>query len=183
MPRTEARTASLPNPLLAALYAHENPALLRYLTRLARCPERAADVAQAAWLKLLAGLQAGTCQLTETSELRAYLYVVARNTYLDEYTRKHEHRRVTATDPAQLPAVADEADRPDQALERLQMRRDLGRALAQLPQEQRRVMLGWSCGLGLTELARDEGAPVETIHSRRKYALARLRQHWSQGHP
>jgi RNA polymerase sigma-70 factor, ECF subfamily len=50
------------------------------------------------------------------------------------------------------------------------------RALAQLPPEQREVAVMWSQGWSVVEIAELTRAPQDTVASRRKYAIKRLRE-------
>lgn len=165
--------------VLDRLYRAYHRTLIRYLRRMCRCPERAEDLAQVAWLKLLQargrGLGAG---LTE-AELRAYLFATARNAFLDEYTRKHEALRARPTDPDRLDALGarlEWAPAPDTELERSEVCARVAAALRSLPVEQRRVIRLWMSGTSIKLMAAACRAPTDTVLSRKKYAFVRLRR-------
>lgn len=162
-----------------SLYVEQRVPLLRFLTRLTRCPTRAEDLAQATWLKLLGLRDRGGWPARTAAELRAYLYASARNLFLDEYTRKHAVTRTRTVDPGDLDAVVGGTSPqhgPEDEAVRGETRAHLGRALAALPVEQRTVILMWMNDTSLREMAAHADAPVDTVLSRKKYALARMRR-------
>ena len=173
--RTDTAT---PHELLAGLFSRHHALLVRFLARKTGCPHRAEDLAQAAWLKLLSAIQRGICSARDDRELRAYVFEVAHNTWLDEYTRKHGESRTRAFDPADLERMTDasEADSgPDEQVQRAQVRALLSDAVTALPSEQRNVIRMWSQGTSIREMSRASAAPTDTVLSRKKYALARMR--------
>ncbi|MEX2148649.1 MAG: sigma-70 family RNA polymerase sigma factor [Steroidobacteraceae bacterium] len=160
------------------LYTRYHLLLVRFLTRMTHCPQRAEDLAQAAWLKLLGARSRGACPGGDESELRAYLFTVARNAFLDEYTRKHAVVRTRTIDPCLLDSLIDESggsDGPEQDVARGQVYALLQGAVDRLPVEQRKVILMWSQGASIREMASACDAPRDTVLSRKKYAVARLR--------
>lgn len=160
------------------LYVRYHPLLVRFLTRMTRSPERAEDLAQVAWLKLLGARCRGACPGGDESELRAYLFTVARNAFLDEYTRKHGVVRTRTIDPCLLDTLIDESGSnggPEQDVARGQVNALLQSAVDRLPAEQRKVILLWSQGASIREMASACDAPRDTVLSRKKYAVARLR--------
>ena len=160
------------------LYRRYHALLVRFLTRMTHSPERAEDLAQAAWLKLLAARSRGACACGDESELRAYLFTVARNAFLDEYTRKHGVVRTRTVDPGLLDALIDESGGsagPEQEAERSQVNGLLQQAVERLPAAQRKVIQMWSQGASIREMASACRAPRDTVLSRKKYAVARLR--------
>jgi RNA polymerase sigma-70 factor (ECF subfamily) len=158
------------------VYAELHPRLVRFLTRLTGCAQRAEDLAQTAWLKVLAAPATPWGSGSE-SELRAYLYTAARNLFVDEYTRKHAATRTRTVAPHQIDALAGSgaASVPEDEVQREQTRASLATALAALPDEQRRVILMWVSGASIRDMAEHAAAPVDTVLSRKKYALARMR--------
>jgi RNA polymerase sigma factor (sigma-70 family) len=172
------RASEAERGLFEQLYACYHPLLVRFLTRMTRCPQRAEDLAQVAWLKLLGARSRDACRADGETELRAYLFTVARNAFLDEYTRKHESVRTRTVDPGLLDALISESSwvaGPDQAAERAETNAILQAAVDHLPAEQRKVILMWSHGATIREMATECDAPTDTVLSRKKYAVARLR--------
>jgi RNA polymerase sigma factor (sigma-70 family) len=165
--------------LFDRLYGAYNRTLVRFLARMTRCPERAEDLAQVAWLRLLQARGRGLCAVNDEAELRAYLFTVARNAFLDEYTRKHEALRARPTEPGQLDALAarvDVAPGPEAELERGEIRARVAAALQDLPPEQGQVVRLWMAGTSIREMAATCRAPADTVLSRKKYAFVRIRR-------
>jgi len=142
------------------LYERHGPALLAYARSFAADRSHAEDAVQQVFLKLLRGETA-----TPDAPL-AYLYRAVRNTALNS-------RRTTKRD-----ASFDTAERwfshsggNQEAALALQS------SLAELPDEQREVVIMriWS-GLTLDEIATATGAPLNTVASRYRYALDKLRE-------
>ena len=171
-------TAALPREVLADLFGRYHAMLVRFLVRKTHCPQRAEDVAQAAWLKLLSALNRGLCGTRNAGELRAYVFEVAHNTWLDEYTRKHGEVRTRSFDPVDLERLREGGDGvagPDEELHRTQVDGLLRAAVTALPSEQQQVIRMWSQGTSIREMSRTSAAPRDTVLSRKKYALARMR--------
>lgn len=167
---------STASELIAGLYRRHNPVLLRFLTRRTRCTQRAQDVAQAAWLKLLSALGRGACGARGESELRAYLFEVAHNTWLDEYTRKHAESRTRSFDPGDMERISEgEVPGPDEQMQQAQVAQLLGRAVSSLPREQEQVIRMWARGESIRAMSQASAAPTDTVLSRKKYALAHMR--------
>jgi RNA polymerase sigma-70 factor (ECF subfamily) len=167
-----------PREVLADLFGRYHAMLVRFLLRKTHCPQRAEDVAQAAWLKLLSALSRGLCCTRSAAELRAYVFEVAHNTWLDEYTRKHGEIRTRSFDPVDLERLRESNDAgagPDDDLQRIQVDGLLHAAVTALPNEQQQVIRMWSQGTSIREMSRTSAAPRDTVLSRKKYALARMR--------
>ena len=147
----------------------------------ARVPSEAdaEDVLQDVWQQLVTTLEAGPVE-----RVGAWLYTVARNRIIDRY------RRPAITS---LEAMADEADDdaslgfPDYLLReektpatehrRRQFWERLRSALAELPLEQRQVFVWHELeGLSFQQIAALTGENLNTLLSRKRYAVLRLRQ-------
>jgi RNA polymerase sigma factor (sigma-70 family) len=164
---------------LSRLYRREHPMLVRFLIRMTRCRAAAEDVAQMTWLKLICALERGVCAVSGDNELRAYLYEVARNTFIDEHTRKHGLSRTRATDPgvvADLVARTCSAPSAEEELSRLEISARIGQAIDALPKPQQEVVRMWCAGASIEGMAARAAAPRDTVLSRKKYAFARMRQ-------
>ena len=159
------------------LFACHHRLLVRFLTRMTHCPQRAEDLAQVSWLKLISARERGACAAGSDGELRAYLFTIARNAFLDEYTRKHEAMRTRPVDPCVLDAMQSglQDEGPEQEIDRHQRALRLRQAVARLPAEQQKVIGMWSQGASIREMAAACAAPTDTVLSRKKYAVARLR--------
>lgn len=157
---------------------HRNP-LYAFALNLARNQQVAADVCQQTWLKLLEIDRSGRCPPLSGSSLQAYLARIARNVYIDHYVRSHDACRVDCTDAGQLERAAGAgADRHgvEHVVAQAQLRRMLVEALAELPQPQTQVLCLWASGVTPSSVARRARIPRDTILSRKKYGLAKLRR-------
>jgi RNA polymerase sigma factor (sigma-70 family) len=143
------------------------------------CRTRAEDLAQLTWLKLLTALRERSLCPGDESGLRAYLYTIARNTFIDEHTRKHESIRAQSVDPADLELLthreALHVSTPDERLERAQTAEIVQRVVHSLPAEQRNVIEMWCVETSIKTIAIRTSAPSDTVLSRKKYAMARMR--------
>lgn len=166
-------------PAFDEAYRTHQTALLRYLERMTRNPAVAADVAHDSWLRLLGAHGRGEALPSAASELRAYLFTVARRAFIDGYHRGHFERRTLRLAPEELAALqlADTGGNgPEHEAERDSSARLIGRALAELPALQREAVVLWRSEIGINAMARRAGVPRDTVLSRKKYAFARLRQ-------
>ena len=90
----------------------------------------------------------------------------------DEYFIENRNRLL------EIAAFLDRLDRADAGRTRADFRiRAFREALAALPEDQRTAFLLFEeSGLGLKEIAEVTGVPAETVKSRLRYALAKLRR-------
>jgi RNA polymerase sigma-70 factor (ECF subfamily) len=159
-------------------YAEQHPQIIHYLTRLTRCRQRAEDLAQTVWLRLLTAQGRGDALPQDAAALRGYLFAAARNLFIDEYARKHGATRTRSADPHDFDGVADDGEiggNPEDLAAREDLRTVVRDAIEKLPAEQMRVIDMWSQGSSIRQMARAAAAPVDTVLSRKKYAFARMR--------
>jgi RNA polymerase sigma factor (sigma-70 family) len=163
---------------LARLFERNRGVLLRFLTRLSRDRTVAEDVAQQTWLKVIDVAHQGAFAATSGVAFRTWLCTLARNHFIDEYRRKFIASRSVPL-PVDLEAKLAEADQvapdPAEPLEDRQRSAHLHDALLRLPFEQRRVLALWADGVRIAAIAALTEAPRDTVLSRKKYALAKLR--------
>ena len=163
---------------LARLFERNRAALLRFLTRLSRNRTVAEDVAQQTWLKVIDAARQGAFAAASDVAFRTWLCTLARNHFIDEYRRKFAATRSVPL-PADLGATLAETHRfapdPAEPLEERQRNARLYKALRRLPFEQRQVVAMWADGMMIGAIAALTEAPRDTVLSRKKYALAKLR--------
>ena len=142
------------------------PSLRRYARALTRDRDRADDLVQAT---LVRGLDAWS-RLRPPRDVRAWLFTILHNLYINEGKRSQRWSRVVSrSDAAPEPAAA-----PTQ-LDRLALA-DLSRALQVLPEDQRQTLLLVALeGFRYAEVAAITGVPVGTVMSRLSRARERLR--------
>lgn len=163
---------------LACLVERNGSALLRFLIRLSRNRAIAEDVAQQTWLKVIDVARHGTFAAGSGVAFRTWLCTLARNHFIDEYRRKFAAARSVPL-PADLCTALAEAHRvvpdPGEPLDESQRTVRLRKALLRLPVEQRQVVSLWADGMRIGAIAALTAAPRDTVLSRKKYALAKLR--------
>ncbi|WP_134681828.1 sigma-70 family RNA polymerase sigma factor [Paracoccus ravus] len=142
------------------------PALRRYALALSRDHAEADDLVQEALLRgheKRRGFRPG-------GNLRAWLFAILRNTFLDRLRSRKAERRREQEFAAALPEAMDA---PQDAAVRLAQ---LQRAFSDLPDDQREALyLVAVDGLSYAEAAELAGVPLGTLMSRVSRARARLR--------
>jgi RNA polymerase sigma-70 factor (ECF subfamily) len=145
-------------------------ALRRYAMLLVGDPHDADDLLQETLARVLVHLRT----FRPVRDLRAYLYATMHNLFVDG----HRRRRNTDHD-IEVEEVIERLVAPASQLDRLEVR-DLVRALQQIPDEQREVVLLVGLeGLSYGEAARVLDIPIGTVMSRLsrgREALRRLTQ-------
>lgn len=160
---------------------HETP-LYNFVLRHTRSPAAAEDVTQEAFLRVVQR----AADFKHEARFTTWLYTIARNLCIDQ-GRKAKLRRHPSLDApsasgsgehALSETVADAAPGGDvlRAAEWTQMRRSIVTAVEALPEDQREVFLlrEVAC-LPFKEIAEVTSASENTVKSRMRYALERLR--------
>jgi RNA polymerase sigma-70 factor (ECF subfamily) len=158
-----------------ALFYRHKDMLLRFLARLSGNVTVAEDVSQQTWLKVIDVARRGAYARRPDVAFRTWLCTLARNHFVDEFQRKFAVAR-TQPLPDDFENVAGDGDDPLESMDRGERARRVDAALRQLPFEQREVIALWAADVGVDTIAAMIGAPRDTILSRRKYALAKLRR-------
>ena len=160
MPPTEAE-------LIRLHAAHAEPAY-RFAWSITRNESLAQDVVQELFLKLARDASL----LNHARSERAVLLTMTRNLAIDAQRRSQSRDATHQRWAAELPEWFDPAANHDQE-ERQQV---LGSALAALPEDQRiTIHLHVWEGLSFREISEMENLPLQTIASRYRYGLAKLR--------
>jgi RNA polymerase sigma-70 factor (ECF subfamily) len=151
-------------------------ALYRVARRLTRRPADADDLVQETYARALRG----AARFTPGTDLRAWLFRVMRNAFLDGRRREARAPPVDAeADPdlAEASATAPAPLRGDAELERLRrvVGEEIEEALRALSEEARTVVLLDVEGLGEAEIAEVMGCAPGTVKSRLSRARAALR--------
>lgn len=155
------------------LYARHRLGLYRFLLGLCGDSQLAEEVFQETWLSLIRTASDWRDQV----QFHTWLYQVARNRLIDHWRKSGRHAgQLEAYDEA-AHARPDPSPGPDQHLTLCRDQQRLAAALADLPADQREVFLLRAQGdLELHEIAELTATPQETVKSRLRYALQKLRR-------
>ena len=159
------------------LFRRHRDGLFGFLVRLAIDRQIAEEVSQRVWLKLVELARRGGYRPDSKARFRTFLFTLARNEYIDQYVRKHEVARTEPLSAAQEEAPGDARNGKDEMF-RLQLREHIDDALATLPFEQREVITLWAAEYTIEQMVAMTGAPRDTVLSRKKYALQKLRRYF-----
>lgn len=166
----------------AELVRRHQKALYNFVLRQTRSAPAAEDIAQEAFLRVVQR----AAEFKHEARFTTWLFTIARNLSVD-HARKMKLRRHPSLDG---PAGDAEGARPmlevvpdtrgegevDRAAEWSSMRRSIVSAVDSLPEEQREVfLLREVANLPFKEIAEVTGAAENTVKSRMRYALERLR--------
>jgi RNA polymerase sigma factor (sigma-70 family) len=109
------------------------------------------------------------------AKFSTWLYQIAHNRLTDHW-RAQQHRPHASEDAMERAEQTPDPQTPDRELSAFEQRRGLQLALEELPQDQREaVMLRLEQELSLEEIADITGVGRETVKSRLRYALDKLR--------
>jgi RNA polymerase sigma-70 factor (ECF subfamily) len=141
------------------VYARHRGPLYRYFLRqVAR--SAVDDLFQEVWLRIIKG----QARYRPDGPFSAYLYRIAHNVLVDHYRRVGRLPELTSADDLELP---DPGAGPERDLSQIELR----------------FLLHQEAGLTLEQIAAVVGVGRETIKSRLRYALNRLRQDLSESEP
>ena len=173
-------TASMENKRNEAIrhaVTQERQRLGDFIRRRVRSDEDAEDILQDVFTQLVSSYS-----VTEPIEqLTAWLFRVARNRIIDWYRKKRPEPLPTKfgdpNEPLNLEDVLfDPRQDPDTVYARSMVWKELADALDDLPEEQREVFVLHELeGLSFKEIQERTGAPLNTLLSRKRYAVLRLR--------
>jgi RNA polymerase sigma-70 factor (ECF subfamily) len=166
------------------LYRRHSHGLYRFIAWRSPRKEWVDEVMQESW----ASLHQARARYEAISSFRTYLYQIARNRLID---LMRQHQMVSASDLEQqeqqeasgsvfdhLADASHAVPSPEEELDNKQQLAGLHRAIRALPHEQREALvLQQFNGMSLEEIAQLTAVPVETIKSRLRYAMRKLRQH------
>lgn len=159
-----------------ALYPRYRVRLYRYLVHQCGDARLAEELYQDIWLRVV-NARADYVPLAKFS---TWLFRIAHHRLIDHYRRHARDKALLWEDSGgdntidDFPAAAELT--PPAQLERLQLRVRIGAALAELPEPQREAFLmAEEGGMSLEEIAAATGTGRETVKSRLRYAMVKLR--------
>jgi len=155
------------------LYARHRLPLFRYLMRRVGNQQLAEDVFQEVWRRIISNRS----NYRPSAQFVAYLYHIARNCTADHFRRAGKSQATLSAAQEELTDI-ERPDEPVQSAMQRDTRQTLLGALAELPEEQRETfLLRQESELSLDEIATITGVGIETVRSRLRYAISKLRKH------
>ena len=157
------------------LYARHRGGVFRYVLRQVGFRPAAEDVFQEVWTNIISS----RARYRAEARFATFLYRVAHNCVIDQFRRKPPLQLIALDDDTEeaMQVAGPQREQPERVVARRQTARQLLRALALLPDEQREAfLLHEEGGLTLDEIADVIGVGRETVKSRLRYALAKLRR-------
>jgi len=155
------------------LYKRHRGPLFRFLLHRIGNQQFAEDVFQEVWSRVIRSRE----NYRPNAKFTTYIYHIARNCAVDQYRRTSKQQNVISDgDDGVAEPVANTGNPVAEAANR-DMRNALSTALSELPVEQREAfLLREESGLSLDEIATVTRVGKETVKSRLRYALGKLRQ-------
>ncbi|HEX9655785.1 MAG TPA: RNA polymerase sigma factor [Bacteroidota bacterium] len=155
--------------------------LLDFIRKRVRSEEDAEDILQDVFAQLIAGYNVAE----PIEELTSWLFTVARNRIIDWYRKRkpipfseQQSRSNAEFDGREVEDVLDDpAGVPDEVFTRSVMWTEFADALEELPEEQRNVFVMHELeGKSFKQIAETSGVPINTLLSRKRYAVLQLRE-------
>ncbi|MCW8888678.1 MAG: sigma-70 family RNA polymerase sigma factor, partial [Gammaproteobacteria bacterium] len=151
------------------LYNRYRESLYTYLLRSSGNHAEADDIYQDAWSRVINARVPFT-----TGSFKAYIFKIARNLQIDNHRRSHLH---LVGDNEKLEEMADSKPTMERQIDSEDCGERLLGEVAVLPREQRDAfLLKEESGLSLEQIATMLDVGRETIKSRLRYAMKRLRE-------
>lgn len=153
------------------LYSRHRAPLFRHMVRRLRDTPLAEELFQDVWQRVIAARE----RWRPDAKFSTWLYQVAHNRIADHWRAK-QHRPDAPDDAMELAERVPDPETPDRMLSAFEERRRLQRALEELPDDQREVvLLRLEQELSLEEIGEITGVGRETVKSRLRYAMDKLR--------
>lgn len=152
------------------LYRRHRARLYRFLLGQLGNPHISEDCFQEVWGRIIRARR----RYESRAQFSTYLFSIAHNIVIDHYRWRH---RQPTQEPGDWEQMRTEQKGPAAHYESQQKGVSLKAALAELPADQREVfLLHEEAGLTLNEIAGVMGTGRETIKSRLRYAVRKLRR-------
>ena len=150
------------------LYGRHRASLYRYLIRLSgHQDESLNELFQDIWLKLINA----RARYQPSAKFTTYLYRIAHNHLVDVWRSRKINNESLRDEPSDI------AELPEQRLHQLQQQQQLKQFITELPEQQRTAfLLQQEAALSLEQIAEVTGVTRETVKSRLRYAVKRLRE-------
>ena len=153
------------------LYRRHKDGFYRFLLRQAGSEHRAQEIFQETWMKVIGARQ----RYRVKARFKTWLYRIAMNTLVDEYRQTSRMGEVALS--SQGVDTPDESASAETGYAAERLRRRLYSALDELPLEQRTAfLLKQDAGMDIALIAEICDTSQETVKSRLRYAVSRLRK-------
>jgi len=158
---------------------HRRP-IFNFVLRYVRDPAAAEDVTQDCFLRVVRSAE----NYVREAKFTTWLYTIARNLCVDR-SRRQKHRNMASLDApiddegrgAKIDLVASDNAAVDRQAIGTELKARMQAAIATLPDEQREIfLLREISDLQFNEIAEIVGVPENTVKSRMRYALEKLRE-------
>lgn len=155
------------------LYTRHRGPLYRFVLRGLSQRALADECFQDIWSRVITARE----RYRPEAKFSTWLYQIAHNLLVDQYRRARPEVSVSEDEDGQVREFPDEeARQPERQLSEFEERRRVQLALQELPEEQRiALQLRLEQELPLEEIARITGVGRETVKSRLRYALDKLK--------
>jgi len=149
------------------LYTRHRAALYRYFKRQINDEATVNDLYQGTWEKMIKARN----KYRSTSSFTAWMYRIAHNHLVDHY------RRIRPIDPTETDALTDDRPEPSHRIIISEQNERLRAEIISLPMDQKTtLLLKLETGLKLEEIATVTGVSRETVKSRLRYAVNKLKR-------
>lgn len=149
------------------LYARHRGPLYRYFIRQVNDRASANDLYQGAWEKIIRSRD----RYRSSSRFTVWMYAIARNHLVDHY------RSLRPAAQVELEELPDQRPGPVEAVIDCEQNERLLAGIRALPEEQRTtLLLKLETGLKMEEIATVTGTSGETVKSRLRYAVGKLKR-------
>ena len=153
---------------ISEVVAREQSRLLRFIRRQVADPHDAEDILQDVFQRLVEA----NALLMPIEHVTGWLFRVARNRIIAVFRKKRPDDELGLDDLLRSPDPG-----PEEEFERAARLEAIEAALAELPEEQRRVFIAHEVeGRSFKEMAEESGVSINTLLSRKRYAVLRLRE-------
>jgi RNA polymerase sigma-70 factor (ECF subfamily) len=149
------------------LYARHRGALYRYFNRQLNDAATVNDLYQGTWEKIIKSRD----KYRSSSPFNAWMYRIAHNHLVDHY------RRTRPAESMEPESISDKRPGPAQGVIAKEQNEQLKAGITALPEEQRStLLLKLETGLKMEEIASVTGVSRETVKSRLRYAVNKLKR-------
>jgi RNA polymerase sigma-70 factor (ECF subfamily) len=155
------------------LYTRHRGTVYRFLLRSVSRRDLADELFQDTWSRVISARD----RYRPDAKFSTWLLQIAHNLLVDGFRRQRPEENGEQAELAMQFAENDEGERPDRVLTEFEQSRQLQKALAALPDDQRGAfLLRVESGLSIEEIAEVTQVGRETAKSRLRYALEKLRE-------